>query len=265
MKINLLVTSFALSLLYGCGGGGGDGRDATNVSGTWRGALTKVSDTCIAKSPSSITVSHQVSQNEDAVILTAESGVQFLGNTVGENGFSVDATHSTIGAASCSDQTQISYDSINDDADPTADIDLQINRNCQDASSCSIQYIGALTRSVNSTPTSTNTPTSTTSNGGCYQMNTKPAAGSFSGNGGCGISDAVFSIQGDSVVLNPFGANQATSFSISSSNSSSASSQSTDLTIQGSSGYSCSMVCAPPSTFTVQCVKQGGATCVEKF
>ena len=117
-----------ISLSAACGGGGGDGDTATNVSGTWTGALTKVSDACSPRSPQTITVRHRVAQNEDAVTLAAESGVQFVGNTVGQNGFSVDATHGTIGDTSCRDTSRIAYDSINNDSDSTADIDLTINR-----------------------------------------------------------------------------------------------------------------------------------------
>lgn len=141
--IGLVLLGTAL-LSSGCGDGGGD--DTRNVSGTWIGALTKVSDGCPAASPATITVSHQVSQNEDAISLIAESGVQFLGNAVGNDGFSVDGSHTTIGNTNCRDQSEISYDDINDDDDTSATIDLTIMRSCTGQSTCQIDFTGTVSR-----------------------------------------------------------------------------------------------------------------------
>lgn len=252
-----------------CGGGGGDGDDATNVSGLWSGALTKVSDGCSPASPQTINIQHNVAQNEDAVTLIAESNVQFVGNTVGDNGFSVDATHSTIGNSSCTDTTRISYDSINNDSDPTADIDVTINRTCTGAAACIIEYTGTVSRTGTGTtdPTPTVAPGTTpvASGGGCPGINPATVAGAYQGDGGCGISTTNYSYSNNTVVLEPFGANGATSFAVNSANTSAASSTRTDLTIKGVDGYSCSMVCSAPGTFTVQCFKEGGTSCVEKF
>lgn len=267
--LNLLLASSMILLLSSCGGGGGDGDDARVVSGIWRGALTKISDNCSVSGPAAINVSHQVNQNEDAVTLLAESGVSFLGNTVGENGFSVDGSHSTIGQANCSDQTRIEYDSINEDDDQTADVLITISRTCPGSVACTLQYSGTASRSANPTgtavPTPNVTPGTTPIAGGCKAINTKPANDTFSGDGGCGISDAAFSIQGEAVVLEPFGANGLTTFNIDTANTSLANSQRTDLTILNDSGYSCSVLCSAPSTFTVRCIKEGATSCTEKF
>lgn len=268
-KYALLSSIVVLSAA--CGGGGGDGRDATDVSGLWTGALTKVSDSCTPQSPSTINISHNVAQNEDAVTLLAESGVQFVGNTVGENGFSVDGSHATVGNGSCTDTTRIEYDSINNDADTTADVDITISRSCLGASTCAIAYTGTVSRTggsaVTPTPAPGTPPTSTTTPiaGGCPAMNPNPASGTYSGDGGCGISDTDFNYASNTVVLEPFGANGATSFSVNTANPSEASSVRTDLTIQGVPGYACTMACSAPGTFSIQCFKEGGTSCVEKF
>lgn len=269
-NIKNIASTLVLSLvLSACGGGGGDGDSATNVSGTWRGALTKTSDTCIQGGPQAINVTHTVNQNEDAISLQAESGVIFIGNTVGRNGFSVDGSHSTIGAPTCSDQSRIEYDSINDDDDTTADISLTINRTCQGLAPCTLSYTGTVSRAVSSgdpvTPSPTAVPGTTPIAGGCSAINPNPAAGTYEGDGSCGISDAEFSFLNNVVVLEPFGSNGLTSFNLDPANSSLATSQRTDLTILAEPGFSCSLVCSPPSTFTVRCVKEGGISCVEKF
>ncbi len=273
--MNFIIRAFLLvtitSSTIACGGGGGDGDDATNISGVWSGALTKISDGCVANSPQTITVRHTVSQNEDAVILGAESGFQFVGNTVGENGFSVDATHDTVGTTSCADTSRIAYDSINDDTDPTADVDLSINRSCEGNATCQINYTGTVSRTgTNVTPpTPDASPTvgagTTPIAGGCSAINPATAAGTFGGDGGCGISSVSYTHQSGTVILEPFGSNGATSFSVAATDPSSARSSRNDLTVKGEVGYNCSLACSPPSTFTVQCFKEGGTTCVEKF
>lgn len=146
LKTLTLTTAISASFLA-CGGSGGDGRDARIVSGLWNGTLTKITDSCVAVNPASITISHSVTQNEDAVNLVAESGVTFLGNTVGEDGFSVRATHSsTAGGLNCQDETQIEYDEIDTDTDTTADVDIDIQRSCPGQGTCSTSYTGTVVR-----------------------------------------------------------------------------------------------------------------------
>ncbi len=275
MNTNLnktLLSSLIILSISACGGGGGDGDDARNMSGIWRGTLTKVSDSCTPAGPASITVNHQVNQNEDAIILKSEAGVDFLGNTVGQDGFSVDGSHATVGNSGCNDQTRIEYESIDDDDDPTADIVVKINRSCTNTSGCALEYSGTVSRTqgLSPTPVSSSTPLPGTPTpiviaGGCKDMNPKTVAGGFSGNGGCGISQTNFSTQGNAVVLEPFGSNGLTTFNIDSSNSALANSQRQDLTILSVDGNQCSITCSPPSTFTVRCQKEGGSSCIEKF
>lgn len=266
---SILVISIGASCLAGCGGGGGDGDEATNVSGTWRAALIKSSDTCAQKGPAAINVTHTVNQNEDAINLQAESGVTFIGNTVGENGFSVDGNHPTIGSDECSDQTRIEYDSINDDSDPSAEIIITINRSCSGALPCTLEYTGTASRAAspatNPTPQATAAPGITPTAGGCPAINPNPAAGTYGGDGGCGISDTTFRYQNNVVVLEPLASNGVTSFNVDPVNNSLATSVSSDLTILGQTGSTCSMVCSAPGTFTVRCSKEGGVSCVEKF
>lgn len=266
MKRSLLVTSiFALGLLTACGGDGGDDDDR-NVSGTWSGAATKVTDTCSGNSPQTINFSHTVTQNGEAVTVLDQNSIRYLGNTLSDDGFSADATvNTTTGGATCTDKRQVEYDSIADDDDETASIDVRIDRTCG-TTKCEISYTGTATRRVaTGTPTPQPTGTPGVIAGGCAAINPRPAAGTYSGNGGCGISDVKYTVNGQTVVLEPFGANAATSFTINSTNTSAATSARSDLTIAGVTGYTCSLACSAPSTFTVSCFKEGGTTCTEKF
>ena len=261
---NSIILSASISLLAACGGDDSD--TIRNISGQWRGSLTRSSDAC-GGNPASIDISHAVSQNEDAVSLTAESGVVFLGNMVGPDGFSVDGSHDTAGSTNCIDTTRIEYDKIADDDDPGADVVVSIARSCNGRAACEIVYTGTAIRNLNGSAIATPLPSGTTSGrGACSQMNPNPAAGTFAGDGGCGISDTALRLDSASVVvLEPFGANGATSFGVSTSDASSATSSRSDLTIAGQVGYSCSMKCSPPGTFLVNCFREGGTTCEEKF
>lgn len=263
-----IFISSAVVLLTACGGGGGDDSESIrNISGQWGGSLTQASDQC-GGAPATIDIAHAVSQNEDAVSLTSEAGVVFLGNMVGPDGFSVDGSHSTIGNANCSDSTRIEYDKIADDDDTLADVVVTIDRSCSGRAPCQIVYNGVASRAgnvaVNPTPGVTPGATPIT-RGACSQMNPNPAAGTYAGDGGCGISDTAFRVNQNTVVLEPFGANGATSFGVSASDGSTASTARSDLTIGGVAGYSCAMACSPPGTFTVSCFKEGGTSCEEKF
>ena len=276
MKLaSLLSITLGLGLAFGgCGGGNGSDSHNRTVEGTWTGALTKVEDTCPGSAaPQTINFSHAVQRNESAVTVIDQAGIDYLGNLVGDNGFSADAnTTGSIGGAQCSVLSRLSYDGIDIDTDDTASLELTITRSCQGNSDCTIRYSGTASRTspatgATSTPTGSPTvaPTGTDLSGGCAAMNPNTEAGFYAGDGGCGLSEAVFRFSGNSIVLEPFGSNGATSFVIDSANTSSATSANSDLTIQGSAGYSCSMVCSPPGTFTVSCFKEGGTQCTEKF
>lgn len=274
-----LTSSIALLLCSGCGGGGNDGTtddNDRNVSGVWSGAITKTGDSCSSGLPQVVNFRHAITQNGGAVELTDENAIQYLGNLVGEDGFSVDANQTvTANGRSCQDARRIEYDSVVDDDDTTADFDFTITRTCQGSAACTIAYTGTAARSAgdnggtSATPTPLGTITPTTVSGGCADMNINTNTGTYSGDGGCGISDASLrkDVQGTEslIVLEPFGGNGATTFVINPSATSSATSRRSDLSINGTAGYTCSLVCSPPSTFTATCTKEGGTSCTEKF
>ncbi len=274
-KIISISSLLPLLFITGCGGDsdvGIGGDTPVSVGGQWSGALTRIQDNCVgSNSVQTLNFNHTVNQNEEAVTLLDGNGINFLGNIVGDDGFSVDATGAgIIPALPCSGtkENRVSYNDINTDSDDTATVEVTVT--CPSGASCLVQYSGTASRASNATPTPTSSasPTSTpivSGSGGCFSINPNPAAGSYSGDGGCGISDAVFRVDGSNVILEPFGVNGASSFAISDSNSSSAASTNTNLSISGISGYSCSMACSPPATFTVSCFKEGGITCSEKF
>lgn len=118
---------------------------------------------------------------------------------------------------------------------------------------------------VQATPEPTTEPIA----GGCPAINERPATGEYSGDGGCGISTAAYrsqTVDGQQIIiLEPFGANGATTFNVDPNDLSSATSQRLDLVILGVPGYRCTLSCSAPSTFRVTCFKEGGVTCEEKF
>jgi len=129
MKKALLFTSmFALALFTGCGGDSGDDEDR-NVSGTWSGAMTRVSDTCNSGAPQTANFTHTVTQNGEAVTLLDQNATRYLGNLLSDDGFSADATvNTTSGSTSCTEERQVEYDSINDDDDEAASMEVRIER-----------------------------------------------------------------------------------------------------------------------------------------
>lgn len=268
-----VVTLLALSLVTAACGGGGSDSDDQNFAGTWRGALTRTETCGGASNDQTISFTHSVNQNGDAITLNDGAGLEYLGNTVADDGFSVDAVGQTgIGEAQCPTANRIEYHDVNDDDDSTANVEFSITPDCAEANGCRVAYTGSASRnSAAPTATPAGTPPSTTTPiaGGCPAMNQNPAAGTYAGDGGCGISTAAFSVssQADAsvVILEPFGVNGATSFVINGANPASASSTRTDLTINGEAGYSCTLACTPPGTFTAACFKEGATQCAEKF
>lgn len=279
-KFNCL--SVLILLVAACGGSSGGSDDNLNVTGIWSGALTKVSDTCTPANPQTINFTHNVDQNESAVTLTSNNGQEYLGNIVGDNGFSVDANRNvTVGGVTCTEDSRIEYDQISDDNDPTGDVQISTTINCQGNGDCVSTYEGTASRSTaqpnptatpNQTPQPGQTATPVPPNaitGGCADINESPANDTYEGDGSCGISDAAFRFEQLAtegvVTLEPFGENGLTTFVVSPANTSTATSRRSDLTINGEVGYVCSMTCSPTATFTVRCVKEGGSSCVEKF
>lgn len=267
----------AVVLAVGCGGDSSDDDIDDNpnrLGGTWSGAMTRVSDTCNrAEFPNTFTFTNVVIQNESAIDLQDGTGIRYLGNAVGDNGFSVDA--STSSAQQCNQARRIEYDRVDDNDDDTAETEFILTETCANGAACEVQYSGTASRTGGGTATpaptvapGTPAPTATpggTARTGCLAMNPNTAAGVYQGNGGCGFSETKFSFSGESVVLNPLGSNGLTTFTVNAANTSSAASVRSDLIVQGDAGYGCSMVCSPPGTFTVTCNREGGTQCVEKF
>jgi hypothetical protein len=269
--LNLFV---ATSLLTACGGSNhDDDGDPVTVAGRWSGALTKSVDSCPAtNAPQTINFVHTVSQTGEAVTVITDQNRSYLGNTLSGTGFSADNAGGTVtvNGETCTVTNRIEYNDVNDDDDATASIDVRAIRECPTGPDCELSYTGTASRTgVSSTPAPSITPTiepgTTPVAGGCAAINPRPAEGSYVGDGGCGLSTVVYRVTGSTVVLEPFGANGATSFGINATNTSSANSTRSDLTIKEEVGYTCSLACSAPSTFTVQCFKEGGTTCVEKF
>ena len=268
-KLIIVGAISSIAALAACNGGSSGNDGQRELAGVWSGAVTKVSDTCVGSTaPLSVNFSHNVSQNGESIIVTDENGFQYVGGTLSDDGFSVDSNGRVSGVINCVDNRRIEYQGINKDTDNTATLEETVSRVCSGAENCKISYSGTASRglAVNPTPTSTPGATGTpVASGGCLAINPNPAAGSYAGDGACGISTAVFRTSGQNIVLEPFGANGATSFVVSATNSSTASSSNVDLTVKGEAGYSCSMACSPPGTFSVTCFKEGGTTCIEKF
>jgi hypothetical protein len=284
-----IVVLIFICIAAACGGGSSEGERARNVSGNWSGALTKTSDNCTPQNPATLNFTHTVTQNEEAVTLVTNALFQYLGNIVGGNGFSVDGNRPvTIGNTNCTEDSRIEYDEIADDDDAGASVELNSTFNCSNGT-CQTQYTGTASRGVATTVStpgvftpgaSTPTPgartptaipgaTTVPVGGGCAAMNPNPAAGEYHGDGSCGISDSALRVvqqtNGSVVTLEPFGENGLATFAINPANSSAATSISTNLTIKGEAGFTCTLTCSPPGTFTAQCIKEGSTSCTEKF
>ena len=278
------MISCAVAACGGGSGGGGDDSGDRNVSGVWRGAVTLTENGCNLSLPATFNITDTVNQNGRSVVLVNETQVQYLGNLVGDNGFSVDAVLANdeiTGTVSCDTVSQIEYDGIDDDEDNdlgdltddsdgdgdinTANVDIRITRTCTDTTTCRSAFRGTARRSGASddvTPTPTPTPPVQAADGiDCQQIVER----SYTGDGECGIGEVEYSLSGATVVLEPFGINGATSFGQLLADPDKANSTRADLTINGVPGYSCSVQCNGEVTFEVSCFKEGADTCTEKF
>ena len=272
-KIKLISITIGIILagLTACGGSGGDTHsdNAANMKGTWTGAITKISDNCTnSNNLQTVNFTHTVNQNGNDITLADKNGLNYTGRTADENGFAVDGSQSqTNFGKTCVLVQKITYNEIDSNNDNTASVDFNITRTCEDSTICSVIYTGTASRigGTTTTPSPSSSPTTPIA-GGCGAINERPAAGTYSGNGGCGISEVGYKslTQGTEkvVVLDPFGINGATSFAYTANT---ATSKRNDLTIKDEAGYSCSITCSPPATFTVSCFKEGGTSCIEKF
>ena len=138
----LLITVAAAA----CGTSGSDTRD---VSGTWTGTLNLDENTCnLPGLPATVAFTHNVDQNEDAVTLQ-DGATQYLGNTVCDDGFSVDATglSDTLSDGTvCTFDSGIEYHDIDADSDNTADVVFTNTGPCTGSSSCTVRYTGGAVR-----------------------------------------------------------------------------------------------------------------------
>lgn len=261
----LLAGGLALSTIACGGSSSGDPR---NVSGTWSGTVTEVNNTCspgLAFTSGSFT--HIVSQNNEAVSLTDDaSGLQYLGNIVGDDGFAANAViadDEQPGGTLCSVEQEIAYDEIDSDSDLNAEVKIDSMLICADGSSCLIQSEGSAIRS-SSTPDPDPLPMPEPAT--CLDLIER----TYTGDGGCGINSTTVDVrvnatENDLLVLSPFGGNGATSFAINESDTTMASSNRNDLEINAGPDYSCSIVCDGEITFTLSCFQEGGDVCEERF
>ena len=262
------LTSLGMSALLVACGGGNDGNDAPLVSGSWSGNLTLTSSTCNAsKEVLSGAVTHTVNQNEDAVILVDSLNNQYLGNTVGDNGFSVNAVISTDvpndAGTQCDTSQMISYNGIESSSDPDASVRIETTESCDDQTQCQSISQGILSRTT-STPPPAADPDPEVAFNGCGDVREI----TFTGDSGCGIQETELTFEmrpeANALVLEPFGGNGASSFIIG-EDPFTATSVSTDLTILGESGYRCSVNCEGRLRFSLNCFKEGAPSCDEVF
>ncbi len=272
-KSSSLLIPLLLIMSSACGG---DGDDARNVSDRWSGSLIQQSNTCGARSVDSPKIvaasgnfTHNVNQNEDAVDLNDGNGTSFLGNVVSDDGFSVDAVTRQDNSfdinVTCDESQRISYDDINEDSDTTANVTVTTSKECSDGVRCQVVSIGVATRNnVANSPnddTDGNDDDSANDRTNCNDL----AEREYRGDSGCNIGQITTSTNGNIILLNPLGANGATSFTIDATDSTEATAANMDLQILGETGYSCSINCLGQLTFTLDCVQEGGTVCSEKF
>ncbi|MBX7138114.1 MAG: hypothetical protein K1X83_09030 [Oligoflexia bacterium] len=139
----------ALAFLAGCGdGNSNDGRsDEKLMSGIWVGSVAKESDTCGTNLPGSFTFTHTVNQNGEAIVLTDQNGVQYLGNLVGTDGFSVDVAGSgTFLNQPCPATQRFEYSDVDDDDDRTGTVNFRVIPQCPNQVDCVVSFLGAASR-----------------------------------------------------------------------------------------------------------------------
>lgn len=145
--LSLAIATFVPVLLTGCGDG--DNADPLNnvyVGGLWRGRLALTSNTCQLTLSSDFNVAHSVSQSLNSIELRDDQDRLFVGNIIGEDGFSVDSFgpsgERTADGRTCSLTYRFRYDSINSNDDRTAQIRYIILGQCSDGSECQSEYAG---------------------------------------------------------------------------------------------------------------------------
>lgn len=277
MKKIVIGLGLAAAAVSGCGGNGGGegGDDVVNAGGIWRGTATLTQNACnLQVGTPTLSFTHTVSQNESAVTLDSDSGDHFLGNAVGNDGFSVDSASRafSFGNVVCTMTPQIQYNGISgergDNNENSADVTVKFMGSCAVGGQCELNYTGAAVRGVGPVPSATPTavptpgasPVPTAPSGACSAVNQRPYAGDL----GCGLGAATLSTTATGITLEPFGVNGLTTFN-GPAGAQTVTSVRSDLTILNVAGYSCSVDCAPPAEFIVRCSQEGGTSCREKF
>jgi len=254
----------AICLLAASCGDGGDDDEARFLAGIWTGAITLNENTCNLTTPSqTLSFTHNVAQNETAITLN-DGSVTYLGNAVGENGFSVDANGLTFAGGPgnvCTFSTRIEYDQVNDDNDNSADVNITSTGPCTSNPSCQVRYIGTAVRGTNpGTGVTTSTTTTLQAGGGCLGLQNK----TYTGTGLCGVTTTALSSSGNAVTLTGVGGQGAVGFAPT-GDPNVFSSTRNDLTVNGHTATACSITCEAPTTFTLNCTSADAATCSEKF
>ncbi len=158
MRIRVFMVALASLLVVGCGNDDDD--DDINVTGVWRGPLILRENACVGTSAKpTVNAVHNVVRREGDVTLVDENDIRYIGNTVGGDGFSVDATGNPrqpiVSGGRCNFTLRIEYHDIDDDDDITARVEQFLDGDCENAS-CVIKYEGNTVRTFNrddATPT----------------------------------------------------------------------------------------------------------------
>ena len=278
-KIVLVAGIAAACLVAACGGGGGsNGEDVNDLGGIWQGALTLTKNECNLTLPSTINFTHQVGQNDTAIAVTDQDGVSYLGRTIGEDGFSVDAQLANSAGptptTSCNNSLRLVYNQIFQNSDDDAKIDQTLTQTCTTNTTCEVVYSGSGVRTSRGTTPPVVTPVATpgvtpTPNPNVRQDCEFVQERTYAGDGDCGLTSLGVEVTGTgagaTITLEPLGVNGAASFTQDAGNPLGAHSVSSDLTIKGVAGYGCTLECSAPLEFDVVCVKEGATSCKETF
>jgi hypothetical protein len=147
---SVVLVLFAFSITS-CGGG--SGRDPTFDGGVWHGNVLLTANPCnLTGQPTTFAFTHTVNQNKNAVLLTTDQNVDYVGNTLSDQGFSVDNTGAQaqpIGSGVlCNYSSRINYDGIFDSSDTDSDVTITFTRDCDNAVTCVVTYEGKSTRTL---------------------------------------------------------------------------------------------------------------------